>query len=103
MSLPLAPEGVKAPVISKINETALRISWFAPETPNGEVTGYNIYVDNDVIPTQLTIPSSYVLADLKPFTVYAIQVSREIVIHVLVLFPTSIYDGHSMVYQCLFV
>ncbi|KAL5008917.1 hypothetical protein ScPMuIL_014498, partial [Solemya velum] len=69
-----APEGMDRPVIAIINESTLRISWFAPKIPNGEVTGYIIYVNNDVIPTNVTIPSSYVLTGLKPFTVYAIQI-----------------------------
>ena len=69
-----APEGVDRPTITIVSETALRVSWMAPETPNGKITGYNIYINGEKIETNLVTPGSYVITDLLPYTVYIIQV-----------------------------
>ena len=36
-----APEGVDTPTLTIVSETAIRVSWMAPQTPNGDITGYN--------------------------------------------------------------
>ena len=48
----------------------------APEKPNGAITGYNIYNNGERMETGLTIPGSYVVRDLLPYTVYEIQVRK---------------------------
>ena len=46
----------------------------APVTPNGKITGYNIYINDKKIETALVTPGSYVVDELLPYTVYIIQV-----------------------------
>lgn len=70
----LAPEGVDTPTLSVVSETAIRVSWMAPEKPNGDITGYNVFKNGERIETGLTLPGSYVLTNLQPYTVYEIQV-----------------------------
>ena len=62
------------PTITIVSETALRVSWMAPEIPNGKITGYNIYVNGEKIETNMATPGSYVVTNLQPYTVYIIQV-----------------------------
>ena len=69
-----APEGVDSPTITIVSETALRVSWMAPLTPNGKITGYNIHINGEVIETNMVTPGSYVVTGLQPYTVYIIQV-----------------------------
>ena len=73
-SLSIAPEGVDKPTLSIVSETAIRVSWMAPEKPNGDIIGYNVYKNDERIGTGLTLPGSYVLTGLLPYTVYQIQV-----------------------------
>jgi usherin len=70
----LAPEGVDTPTLSIVSETAIRVSWMAPQTPNGDITGYNIYVNKEKTETGLVLPGSYIITGLQPYTVYEIQV-----------------------------
>ena len=69
-----APEGIDKPIITIVSESALRVSWMAPVTPNGKITGYNIYINDKKIETALVTPGSYVVDELLPYTVYIIQV-----------------------------
>ena len=69
-----APEGIDKPTITIVSESALRVSWMAPVTPNGKITGYNIYINDKKIETALVTPGSYVVDELLPYTVYIIQV-----------------------------
>ncbi|XP_053408878.1 usherin-like [Mercenaria mercenaria] len=68
-----APEGVDTPTLSIVSEAAIRVSWMAPQKANGDITGYNIYNNNEKTETGLVLPGSYVLTGLQPYTVYEIQ------------------------------
>ncbi|KAH3846702.1 hypothetical protein DPMN_089004 [Dreissena polymorpha] len=68
-----APEGIDTPTLSIVSETAIRVSWMAPKIPNGDITGYHIYKNGEKIDTGLTVPGSYVLTGLMPYTVYEIK------------------------------
>lgn len=70
----IAPLGLDAPVLRVINEMALQVAWSAPKQPNGQVTGYYLYKDGQQIDPQMTLAGSFIIYDLLPFTVYAIQV-----------------------------
>ena len=71
-----APSGLAAPQLFVVNDTALRVVWTVPTTPNGAVTAYNIYVYNTKIATGMTTAGSFVVGQLKPYTVYDIKVSQ---------------------------
>ncbi|XP_055957020.1 usherin [Patella vulgata] len=69
-----APQGISPPTLAVISETALRVSWSAPSQPNGDIINYNIYIDDRIISTNMSTPSSIIVNDLQPFTVYQIKV-----------------------------
>ncbi|XP_003474286.2 usherin isoform X2 [Cavia porcellus] len=68
------PQGMLPPEVVIINRTAARVIWSSPSNPNGAVTEYSIYVNNQLYKTGMDVPGSLVLRDLSPFTVYDIQV-----------------------------
>ncbi|XP_055581897.1 usherin [Falco cherrug] len=68
------PEGMFPPEVVIINSTAVRVIWTSPSNPNGVVTEYSIYVNNQQYKTGMNEPGSFLLADLSPFTVYDIQI-----------------------------
>ena len=70
----LAPEGVAPPSVAVVSETTIRVSWVAPLKPNGQIIGYFIHVINNKIPTDMTVPGSYLVTNLLPYTVYSIKV-----------------------------
>ncbi len=77
-SMPLhvaAPEGLAPPQLVGVDETTLRVIWTAPEKPNGEITAYNIYLDDVKIETGLKYAGTYTLQDLVPFQIYMVQVT----------------------------
>ncbi|XP_028328840.1 usherin isoform X1 [Gouania willdenowi] len=68
------PEGMSAPEVIPVNSSAARVLWFPPDRPNGAVTSYNIYVDDQLHSNVDNSSGSYLLKDLQPLTVYNIQV-----------------------------
>ena len=72
-----APVGLDAPRVTVVDPSALRISWSAPQQPNGRITGYYVYLNEERINIETTMAGSYVLRRLQPFTVYAIQVHMQ--------------------------
>ncbi len=101
-----APEGLAPPVLVVINDMTLRVVWQPPTSPNGQVTGYYIYLDGEEIDTGMTTPGSYLLTDLQPYTIYTIQVSVMDVLHVrclcfvVVHFKSVLSDSYSFDYIC---
>ncbi len=72
--LSAAPEGLAPPQLVSIDETTLRVIWTAPQKTNGEITGYNIYLDDVKIETGMKYAGSYTIDDLRPFVRYMVQV-----------------------------
>ncbi|XP_041418335.1 usherin [Xenopus laevis] len=68
------PEGISPPEVAVINSTAVRVIWTPPSNPNGIVTEYSIYVNNQIYKAQLKSPNPFVVGDLLPFQVYNIQI-----------------------------
>lgn len=68
------PDGVRAPVVNALNDTSIRVSWVEPLRPNGQITAYFIYVNGLKIDPKLSLPASYVVTNLKPYTIYNVQV-----------------------------
>uniref|UniRef100_F7ALI8 Usherin n=1 Tax=Xenopus tropicalis TaxID=8364 RepID=F7ALI8_XENTR len=68
------PEGISPPEVAVINSTAVRVIWTPPSNPNGIVTEYSIYVNNQIYKAQLKSPNPFVVGGLLPFKVYKIQV-----------------------------
>lgn len=58
-----------------VSDTSIRIAWVVPAEPNGVVTEYRIYIDEERIQEVVTSqPGSYVLDGLIPYTVYSFHV-----------------------------
>lgn len=70
-----APEGLSPPQLLPISDHSLQVVWSAPAKPNGQVTGYYIYLDGVKISTNQTTAGSYIITDLQPYTVYTVQVT----------------------------
>ncbi|XP_076156222.1 usherin [Alosa pseudoharengus] len=68
------PEGVFPPEVVTLNSTAVRVLWAEPLVPNGAITQYGVYVDDQLRGTAGNTTGSLELGDLLPFTVYDIQV-----------------------------
>lgn len=73
-SVSTEPEGVFPPEVVTLNSTAVRVLWAEPQVPNGAITQYGIYVDDQLRGTASSTTGSLELGDLLPFTVYDIQV-----------------------------
>nr|XP_006813188.1 PREDICTED: usherin [Saccoglossus kowalevskii] len=69
-----APEGFSPPNVYAINSTAFRVSWQPPESPNGDILNYTVYVDDVIIDTVDSVITSYVVTNLQPYTVYDVKV-----------------------------
>lgn len=70
----LAPIGMPLPRVYVISDTILKVSWSAPETPNGDITGYYIFLNDRRFSTNLDEAGSYILTGLLPYTIYRVQV-----------------------------
>ncbi|XP_060145902.1 usherin [Globicephala melas] len=68
------PQGMLPPEVVIINSTAVRVIWTAPSNPNGVVTEYSVYVNNQLYKTGINVPGSFILRDLSPLMIYDIQV-----------------------------
>ncbi|XP_037397596.1 usherin [Pygocentrus nattereri] len=68
------PEGIFPPEIVTLNSTSVRVLWAAPLVPNGAVTRYSIYLDDQLYSSTDNTSGSLELGGLLPFTVYDIQV-----------------------------
>ncbi|XP_062584554.1 usherin-like isoform X1 [Saccostrea cucullata] len=68
-----APLGMAAPQVFVVSDTILRVTWSEPATPNGEVTGYYIYLNDRRFNTNSAKAGSYILTDLLPYTIFRIQ------------------------------
>lgn len=74
----LEPEGMFPPEVVIINSTAVRVIWTSPSNPNGVVTEYSVYVNNKKYRTGMNTAGSFLVGDLSPFTIYDIQVRKNI-------------------------
>lgn len=82
------PDGVRPPLVYSLNDTSVRVSCIAPLRPNGQVTGYFIYVNGLKVDPLLRSPGSYVVTNLHPYTVYDVQV--------ILLFSSFLYIDFSL-------
>lgn len=64
-----APSMVEQPAVSVLSATSLSITWVHPLNPNGVITSVNLYRNDTVIFTSLTV-FSYIDDNLTAFTAY---------------------------------
>ncbi|XP_070813494.1 usherin [Pituophis catenifer annectens] len=68
------PGPIDPPLILEVKSRETTISWQPPSRPNGIVTHYNIYQNNQLHATVPGARSKYVASFLHPYTVYQFQV-----------------------------
>ncbi|XP_022099403.1 usherin-like isoform X2 [Acanthaster planci] len=69
-----APEGFAIPTITILSPSALRVSWQSPAQPNGDILRYKVYRDDTEVAMLPATTFSHILSDLRPYTIYKIQV-----------------------------
>lgn len=69
----LGPDSVDPPVLYEIHPRNATISWSPPSRPNGILTHYNIYQNNQLVTTVLANTTSLTLSSLAPYQQYFIQ------------------------------
>lgn len=65
---------MSAPEVIPVNSSTARVLWLPPQQPNGAITGYQIYLNDQLHASVDNSSGSYLLGNLLPFTVYNIQV-----------------------------
>ena len=70
-----APDGVDPPMITAASATSLQVTWTEPTTPNGRIITYSIFNATaagtaDVLLTNSSLPGSFIVAGLEPYTEY---------------------------------
>ena len=65
---PDAPELLDAPTLTPLTSTSFKAEWSPPQIPNGDITRYDLFVENTVIFTGLQF--EYIVTLLQPFTTY---------------------------------
>ncbi|XP_013916323.1 PREDICTED: usherin-like [Thamnophis sirtalis] len=68
------PGPIDPPLILEVKSRETTISWQPPSRPNGIVTHYNIYQNNQLHATIPGARSKYITSFLQPYTVYRFQV-----------------------------
>ena len=67
-TVPDLAEDIEPPVLVVRGATEIAVTWSPPGRPNGEISAYMLYMDDEVVFTSLTL--SYVATNLVPFTSY---------------------------------
>lgn len=65
---------MSTPEVIPVNSSTVRVLWFPPLRPNGAITGYYIYLNDRLHGSVDNSSGSYLLGELRPFTVYNVQV-----------------------------
>ena len=68
-TVPDLPGGISPPTVEVRGATEIFVSWSAPALPNGDISGYTLFVNGNGVP--LGIAFEYTARDLSPFTVYS--------------------------------
>ncbi|XP_070842368.1 usherin [Chaetodon trifascialis] len=62
------PESVPAPLVTPLSPHALNISWTPPETPNGIITSYGLWLDGVLILNSSSSQRFFVVEGLSPWS-----------------------------------
>ena len=71
-TVPDLAEGIDAPVLEVLSATMIRITWSRPVFPNGAITSYILYQNNNAVFTGIGF--SHTATNLSPFTSYSYYV-----------------------------
>uniref|UniRef100_A0A672FK37 Usher syndrome 2A (autosomal recessive, mild) n=1 Tax=Salarias fasciatus TaxID=181472 RepID=A0A672FK37_SALFA len=62
------PENVPAPLVTPLSPHALNVSWTAPDTPNGVITSYGLWLDGVLILNASSSQKFFVVDGLSPWS-----------------------------------
>uniref|UniRef100_A0A3P8RYW1 Usherin n=1 Tax=Amphiprion percula TaxID=161767 RepID=A0A3P8RYW1_AMPPE len=62
------PENVPAPLVSPLSPHALNVSWTPPDTPNGIITSYGLWLDGVLILNSSSSQRFFVVEGLSPWS-----------------------------------
>ncbi|XP_051920397.1 usherin isoform X1 [Hippocampus zosterae] len=62
------PENVPAPLVTPLSPHALNVSWTAPDTPNGIITSYGLWMDGVLISECSSSQNFLVVKELSPWS-----------------------------------
>nr|XP_054587843.1 usherin [Nothobranchius furzeri] len=67
------PENVPAPLVVPLSPHALNVSWTPPETPNGVITSYGLWLNGDLILNSSSSQRVFVVEGLYPWSRHIIR------------------------------
>ncbi|XP_030233283.1 usherin [Gadus morhua] len=66
------PENVAAPLVTPLSPHALNVTWTAPDTPNGVLTSYGVWVDGELLLNSSSSQTSFVVEGLSPWSLHTL-------------------------------
>ncbi|XP_074522167.1 usherin [Halichoeres trimaculatus] len=67
------PESVPAPLVTHLSPHALNVSWTPPDTPNGIITSYGLWLDGALILNCSSSQRSFVVDGLSPWSRHVLR------------------------------
>uniref|UniRef100_UPI0037E7E888 usherin n=1 Tax=Semicossyphus pulcher TaxID=241346 RepID=UPI0037E7E888 len=67
------PESVPAPLVTHLSPHALNVSWTPPDTPNGVITSYGLWLDGVLILNSSSSQRSFVVDGLAPWSRHVLR------------------------------
>nr|XP_043886757.1 usherin-like [Solea senegalensis] len=68
------PENVPAPLVTHLSPYALNVSWMPPDTPNGVLTSYGVWLDGVLISNVSYVQRFFVVDGLSPWSRHLLRV-----------------------------
>ncbi|KAM7406312.1 hypothetical protein PAMP_000697 [Pampus punctatissimus] len=67
------PENVPAPLVTPLSPNALNVSWTPPDTPNGIITSYGLWLDGALILNSSSSQRFFVVKGLSPWSRHVLR------------------------------
>ncbi|KAM9860567.1 LOW QUALITY PROTEIN: usherin [Aulostomus maculatus] len=67
------PENVPAPTVTPLSPHALNVSWTPPDTPNGVITSYGLWVDGVLVLNSSSFQRFFVVQGLSPWSRHVLR------------------------------
>ncbi|XP_071778073.2 usherin [Centroberyx gerrardi] len=67
------PENVPAPLVTPLSPHALNVSWTPPDTPNGVITSYGVWLDGALVLNSSSSQRFFVVEGLSPWSQHILR------------------------------
>uniref|UniRef100_A0A667ZN39 Usherin n=1 Tax=Myripristis murdjan TaxID=586833 RepID=A0A667ZN39_9TELE len=67
------PENVPAPIVTPLSPRTLNVSWRPPETPNGVITSYGLWLDGALVLNSSSSQRFFVVEGLSPWSRHTLR------------------------------